>query len=119
MHLALRIPDRRQQRRHLTGQPTFPQASSQLQHRPLMAHHLAQSSGAGALHGEHWAGLLTHRRQLRRITDEHQPGLEGVSALKGDPEKRAVDHGGLYEIMREDENPKINQLVERLESIEK
>lgn len=31
----------------------------------------------------------------------------------------AVDHGGLYEIMREDENPKINQLVERLESIEK
>ena len=31
----------------------------------------------------------------------------------------AVDHGGLYEIMREDENPAINKLVERLESIEK
>ena len=30
----------------------------------------------------------------------------------------AVDHGGLYEIMREDENPEINQLVERLEAIE-
>ena len=31
----------------------------------------------------------------------------------------AVDHGGLYEIMREDENPKIKELVERLESIER
>ena len=94
-HLPLRIPDRRQQWRHLTGQPSFPEASRQLQHRALMAHHLAKGRRAGALHGEHRAALLPHRRQLSRITDEHQPGFEGVSALKSDPEKRAVDHGGL------------------------
>ena len=57
-----------------------------------MAHHLLKVMGFGALHGKHRAALLTHRRQLGRITDKHQAGAIGVGALQGDLQQAAIHH---------------------------
>ena len=62
-----------------------------------MAHHLAQAGVDAAAHREHRALRLPHGRQLGRIADKDQAGLEGVGAAQGNLQEGAVDHRGLVD----------------------
>ena len=91
-HQTVVIAHRRKCRRALAGQLPVAQARGQLQHGPLMAHHLGEAGCRSPRHGEHRTLGLPHRRQLGRIAHEDQTRPEGMGAAQGDLQQGAVDH---------------------------
>ena len=96
-HLTAGIADRRQRRRAAAGQVALAQPRGQAQHRPLVAHHLAQLGPAGPAQAEHRAHGFTNRRQLGRIAHKHQPGAKRVGAAQADLQQGGVHHRGLID----------------------
>ena len=96
-HLPLGIANRGQQGRCLAGETSFPHSCSELQHRPLVPHHLCEGCGFSSLHREHRTALFSHRRQLGRITDKDQSRPKRMGALKGNPKQGAVHHRRLID----------------------